>query len=434
MSCFFGSLSIVWIYGITFFASRSRFAAVIAALLLATHPIFVQNALYAEVYGPQTCFVLLSLLLWLIDRPVPAAFSFAMSVLITPSSLLALPLLVILRPQRRALVTLGAISAAVLSFFVLPRYADYLFGDRGLLRAAEGRLGPGLRLLKEGHEVFLGFFLFLPLLLMGLRELIRQRRLWALGAGLLLLWLGGYMLGERFMDVPVQLPFYAMLCCVVGLGCLPWLNEIRMRNHGRGRFWILPILAAVLIVAMKLTEERLPRGAGVYGSVRGGLVLAVAAVALLASAGSLLLRAGRFSRIVPLVLALLLPLGVNGLRAFSWAEAAGERALGYRDLVLKMSRTAGPDFLAVGGWGEGILLEHYLYRRSYTGRWINTQWLDGKWGESWEMRSRKKLEEAVAARREIWLLGPDPARLSGLQAAGYVFQPFGSIVRARAGP
>ena len=89
-----------------------------------------------------------------------------------------------------------------------------------------------------------------------------------------------------------------------------------------------------------------------------------------------------------------------------------------------MSKVAAPDYVVVGGWTRGILFEHYLFQKSYTPYWINTQYLSGSMGKQRQEEAAKKLNEAVAARRQIWMLGNYPGLFAALQRSGYKIARF----------
>ena len=108
MSGFFGAGTISLIYLMGYSITRSRLAAILASLFLATNYLFVFNAIYAEVYVVHTFFIILAWFLWLFQRPVLTGLSFIVAFLVTPTALFAAPSLIILRPEPRSLAILGA--------------------------------------------------------------------------------------------------------------------------------------------------------------------------------------------------------------------------------------------------------------------------------------------------------------------------------------
>ena len=135
----------------------------------------------------------------------------------------------------------------------------------------------------------------------------------------------------------------------------------------------------------------------------------------------------KFRRICAQVIitgAVILAVVTNGFVAFERTMAMNKYHTGYRNTVIEMSKLAGPDYLVVGGWTRGILFEHYVFQKSYTPYWINTQCLAGVMGKERQLEAIKKLNEAVTARRQIWLLRKHPALFSALKQAGYKITPF----------
>ena len=123
---------------------------------------------------------------------------------------------------------------------------------------------------------------------------------------------------------------------------------------------------------------------------------------------------------------------INGFVAFSKLIATSRYHIEYRNTIIEMSKAAAPDYIAVGGWANGILFEHYLFQKSYTPYWINTQDLSGTTGKQKQAEALKKLREAVAARRQIWLLRDHAVFFSVLQRNGYEITRFKDIYVATA--
>jgi hypothetical protein len=196
---------------------------------------------------------------------------------------------------------------------------------------------------------------------------MRNKRLHALGGALISLWFFSFIFGEKFGDVPVQLPIYVLLSLVGGLGFHYLLG----------------------------------------------------------------LRNGRNTLITSIVyLLLILCVSITGLFTFRRIEERSHKLIEYRDTVLAINRRAGPDYLAVGEWSQGILFEHYIFQRSYTDVWINTEWLSGDWGQHMQKDSTAKLNDALSSGREIWLLGNDLSLFPDLHKQGYVIEPFRNCYRA----
>jgi len=341
MNCFLGALSIMLVYFITFTICHKHIPAIASSLLLLTHGLFIGNSIYAEVYTPQICFFLLSILLWLLNKPILASLSFLLSFLITPSAILALPFFFILRPRLRPLLlfcAIFAISAAVMTF---PVRQSYFFGSRGLFGAANRPFSLNWALDKEGREIFSNFSFCIPLVVAGLLEVFGRKQFRPFAFALFILWIVTLFSAEKIEDVPPQLPVYAMLCVVGGLG---------------------------LGLLLRISDSKIYIKYTIYAAV----------------------------------IAVILAVFINGFNAFKKAHAFNKYNTAYRNTVIRISKVADPDYLVMGSWNRGILFEHYVFQKSFTPYSINLEWLNGYWGRDLMDKSIKKLYQAIAARRQIW--------------------------------
>lgn len=317
INCFYGALCVSALFLITVLITKSIQASFIACLLLITNHLFASNAVCAEVYVPQLFFFLLLIALLLVNKPITAGFSCAISCLITPSAIFGLATLIPFRRNRQLLFRFMITALAAILFMVSSNFSDYIMGGRGLLKASHASLSIGAAFLKEYREFFCGILWYLPFLLAGVVETIRCRKYHVWGMSIFIIWLLTFIAGERFGDVPVQLPCYALICMIGGLG----FNAVLKLFYEKSR----------IITA------------GVYFF----LILAVT-------------LSGLITR--------------DRLR-----ESIAEHQE-YRDTVFALRHAAQPGFIALGPWTQGVLLEHYLYGKSYAGVWINTEWLTGTWG------------------------------------------------------
>ncbi len=365
MNCFLGAASIMLVYLITFIICHKHVPAIVAGLLLFTHYMFLENSIYAEVYTPQVCFFPLSILLWLLDKPILAGLSFLLSFLITPSAILALPCFLILRPRLRPLLLFCAIFLSIAAIVIFPVRQSYFFGSRGLFEAVNHPLNLRLALDKESREIFSNFSFCLPLVVAGLLEIFGRKQFLPFAFALLALWLVTLFFSEKVWDVSPQLPTYVMLCVAGGLGFGLLLRISDGRTH----------LRFIISVAM---------------------------------------------------VALILAVFINGFNAFKKILASNKYRTGYRNTVIRISKVADLSYLVIGGWTRGTLFEHYVFQKSFTPYWINTEWLNGSWGRDKQNESYKKLQQAIAAHRQIWLLETDPALISNLQRYGYKVTQFDS--------
>jgi hypothetical protein len=363
MNCFLGALNIMLVYFITFTICHKHIPAIVASLLLFTHYMFFEYSIYAEVYTPQVCFFLLSILLWLLDKPLFAALSFLLSFLITPSAILALPCFFILRPRLRPLLLFCAIFAISAAVTIFPVRQAYFFGSRGLFEAANRPLNLSWALSKEGREIVFGFQLCIPLVIAGLFEIFSRKQLRPFAFALLILWLITLFSAEKIQDVSPQLPAYAMLCVVGGLGLGLLLRILDNRTHLR---FIIP--AAVIAV--------------------------------------------------------ILAIFISGFCAFTGVRIFIKDNTAYRNTAIQISEVADPNYLVLGNWDRGILFEHYVFHKLFTPYWINLEWLGGTCGRDQQDKSIKKLQQAIAAHRQIWLLEYHRAAIINLQQNGYEITGF----------
>lgn len=373
MSCFLGALCVALVYFITFAICHKHTLAVIASLLLFTHNLFLENSIYAEVYIPQVCFLLMSVLLWLFNKPVLASLSFLLSFLITPSTILALPCFIILRPRLRPFLLFCSIFAISAAVAVFPVHQSYFFGSRGVFNVANRPLDINWVLAKEGREILFGFFHCIPLVVVGLLEIFSRKQFRPFAFALLILWLVTLFLAEKIPDVSPQLPAYTLLCVVGGLGLGLILRVLKNKACSKST-----IYAAMIVV-----------------------ILAVF---------------------------------MNGLDAFKEIRALNKCRTGYRNTVLRINKIADPGYLVIGYWSIGILFEHYLFQQSFTPLWINTEWLDGTSGSEQQDKYIQKYNQAVAERRQIWIFGNYFEPMANLQRDGYTIAKFDSVQFAPDGP
>jgi hypothetical protein len=94
MSVLFGSISIALVFWVVIELTNNKPQAFLAALILLFSGAFWFFAEHGEVYVPQLCFILFTVLLLIKIKPIPAGLFFLLSVSITPNSILALPALI----------------------------------------------------------------------------------------------------------------------------------------------------------------------------------------------------------------------------------------------------------------------------------------------------------------------------------------------------
>lgn len=408
------------------------YSAAIVPMALLGNLFFLENAVFAEVYGVAAFFLLLALLLWLQGRALPSGLCFGIAGLVTPSAVLFAPgFLLAERPRLRPLAILAATAGAVVLLPILPLLREYVYGDRGLLSAAGRSMGPLQMAAKEGFELGLGFLALWPLLALGIWRAARRPGLRPFFLAWVAVWATTLALGERFSDVPAQLPAFTLAAVFVSFG----IAELVERWSSAPWLWWLVFLGGSLAVAgLWLVRKKAASLAPLDG--RHTIWFGLCVLALLAVAGWRMSR--RHGPAVALPMLLMVPLFVNQPVATAILQAKSEQIDAYRSAVQSLGERAAPAFLAIGSWERGILLEHYLLRRSYTEHVINTAWLEGRWGDERKEKAWQDLAAALAAGREIWLLGPAPQVEAELAAAGYRIEPASprdsGIRRAEKGP
>lgn len=415
--------------------------ALAAPAALFGNAVFLENAVHAEIYAAQTFFLLASLLLFLRGRIFAAGLCLGVAGLVTPSAVFFAPaLLLARRPRPAELLVVAATALAVVLLPILPLLGEYLHGDRGLLAATRQGMGPLQIAAKEAFEVGVGFLAFLPLLALGAWRAAARPLLRPFLAALAAVWAATALLGERFSDVPAQLPTWTLAAVLAALGAAELADRLHPARPGedpggpppaRGRLVLgLVCIAAALPVAGLLALRGRAASVAPVGTFEVGLGLAAIAVAFLF--GWSHLRAGRSRAAVLLLVVLALAAGFVAARRI--VEAKNQRIDAYRKEVLELGRAASPDFLAVGSWERGMLLEHYLFRRSYTEHFLNTAWLRGGWGEERQAKAQADLEAALAGGRQLWLLGEVPEVEIRL-GANRLAEPFGkTLKRVRPAP
>lgn len=425
MACFYGALSIMLIYLITFIICHRHIPAIISGLFLLTHYIFLENSVYAEVYTPRTCFLLMAILWWLLNRPILAGVSFALSFLIAPSAVFALPLFFILRPRLRPLLLFCVVILVITVPLILPVYGDYFFGPRGLLQAAQQPFSLGWALRKEGWEIFISFFLCIPFLVVGLVEIFGRKSSRPLGIALLTLWITTLFLGEKFPDLSPQLPTYALLCLVGGLGLNLFFRIPNSRLYATILSAVILFCLTVVVILIKTTKI-LPY---VSAFLPGWFLAVMVSCAVLCILAVIVPRLSQRRAQVIIVSAAIFALVINGFVAFAKIKVVNKYHTEYRNTMIEMGKLACKDYLVIGRWGQRILFEHYVFGKSYTPycTCINVRMLNGAHGRERQAAEIKELNEAIAARRQMWLLEDYSDICRVLRQAGYKIAPFGRV-------
>lgn len=409
-------------------ASMAAFFTGRAALALATVPIalghltWVQNALWAEVYGPQTFFLLATLWLSWIGRSLPAALCLSLAVLITPSSLLAVPAVLLACPTRRHLLMLGGLGGSLTLVALLPVWQDYLWGDRGLLKAGSSDLSLTRTLLKEGFEGGFGLLAFAPLLVALPWALARRRELRRPALILGVLWLVNFLLGERFQDVPVQLALWSLTlpAAVVGLDELTFrLGTSSARVRGPAAMAAMAICIAWLPIL-----QRARTLVGRLADAPSDMVLPVAAAGVLALiALTVPLRQDEGRGRVRAWLLLAAGVMINWPWVAAVVKAENLEMTTMKSQALAIADQSSEPYAVVGGWSRGILFEHYVFARSYVGPWINSVELAASEASHKRADAESRLTSIIDAGGDVWLLVDNVGVEERLRRRGYRFGP-----------
>lgn len=434
MNCFFGALSIALIYLMAFTIEKEHIIAIVSSLFLMTNYPFVFNSLYAEVYVAQTFFLILAIQLWIRNKLILSGLSFAYSFLISASTILAFPFFIILRPRIRALFAFCVAALIVVTAGLLPHLDNYLYGPRGLLKAVGISVDMHRAILKEGKDIFFGLFVYIPFLIAGVIRVITEKKLKAFGMAALIQWAILFLVGEKFYDVPVQLPTYALLCLITGVGFDIYKSISPAVGYDRYKYIWLPFGISFLIVSLAALGRKCGLVPAFYQRhlPLDGMLLAFAftnfmylIMALLLKRGTILLKKTRLLAVFGM---LGLCIVINSFLVLTRITATNDNLIEFRNTIFEMNKVASLDYLVVGEWDNIIRFEHYLFQKSYTDRAIHMDWL---FGTTKRTTAINNLQEAIAAGREIWILNDAPTLVSELRRAGYTIHSFRSIFRAR---
>lgn len=234
-----GFLGLAAVYATAKWLSGSRLIALTPVVLALGLPSQVRGMLLSEVDVVSVAFVAIAFACFVRGAALAAGLFFGFSVLVTPLSgpLLMLFLLYFkagragalraLIAHARKLATFGVAALLVYLPPVLIDYQDYVYGPRGLVHAPRSSMSVPQRIVHSVDFMRNELGYMLPLYAASLVLCLVSPRLWRAGQPALAL-LGSMALmavvGERFGDVPVQLPNLVLL------GALP---AIAYRASGR---------------------------------------------------------------------------------------------------------------------------------------------------------------------------------------------------------
>jgi len=330
MSALFGSLGIVFVFLITLKLTGNRMASLVAALILLSSEIWVINSIFAEVYIVQASLILLSYLLWLSHKETWAGFAFLWAQLVAPTSVCALPGLLIKKASLHQYVQFSIAAFLPFLLFVSVYFSDYFFSGRGVIRSLALGMSWGDSLQKGLFQIkanFLPMSLFIGL--GGVQWLLSRHDSSSRVAIATLLSFVVTLLADKTVHPTAQLPTCTLLAILGGMG-----------------FWWL---------------TRQP-----------------------------LFRTKLKSLLLYLLSFLLIGINFGGHleRTFDFVESVRQ----YKHLCLEVNRVAAEGYIAISGWSRGMLFERYVYGKSYTGRWLAYEWIDVK-GHPHQRRWQQVLEE-----------------------------------------
>jgi hypothetical protein len=325
----------------------------------------------------------------------------------------------VLNPRRKNIVIFSLIAGSIVLFVLLPHLNNYLSTINDKLNN-DKLLGID-PVVKEIWEIIPGFFFYIPLLLLGILRVIKNATIQLWGWAIFSLWFVSLLMGEKFGDVPVQLPAYSLFCVVAAIG---FCEQMRS-SHPYSDFWRGLRIGVCFITLLSLL---------IFGIVSIPTLVVFLFVVLLYLVSDIF--PGEFSRLksVPknlfVVGTLALILVLNGVRVFERVNHDTEELVEYRETILDMNRVASPNYLVIGNWHDGMRFEYYVFGKTYTGRWIDTDWLRGSWGASWEEKAQEQFQKELLAGNEVWVLGDYPEVFTKLTRYGYVVTPFRKIYQA----
>jgi hypothetical protein len=238
-----GMLGLYAVYSAAHVLSGSRWASGISVLLALALTPQLRGMLISEVDAVSASLIAVAYCCFLKDLTMIAGAIFGLSVLVTP---LSGPLLVVFaltvsvtkgelrRAALRQVVRLAKLGSAALLVYLPPvllNYQDYVYAGRGLLHAPHSGFAWPARLAHSGAFIWQEARFLIPLYVLGIVLCLASARVWRTGQPALGLIVSvGLMavVGERFSDVPVQLPNLVLLAIVppVALVVSPWVMRL----------------------------------------------------------------------------------------------------------------------------------------------------------------------------------------------------------------
>lgn len=402
LNCAFGAGVVVFAGLIGQEVSGSKIVGPLSALVVAANCFLVGNSVNAEVYIPQTFFLLLAMYLWRRDWTFAAGLGFGIAFLITASSALAAPFFVVMRPKWRPLVALGAVAGVVAVGALLPVLDNYLYGARGLMGATGLGVDYKLATLKTGRDLFFGFFALMPFLIAGAIECSRRPDLRRFGLAVAAMWVAIFVFGERYMDVPVQLTTYALGGIIVAIGIEATLfgsHRLAIAGAVVG-FCLIGVILLLLPFVPSIYADHLPTT----------LQLGLYAAAALLTAGVLIWSSS--PRGVFAVVAVAVACNVTVIAATEIEvrkKLADEKVLAAQ--VLKT-----PDAVIVAKWNDMVRMNWLVHGSAYHASSFDVDAISGRYPQP---EALEKFTRTLKNRTRVIMVGSDPGLEPILVEMGY---------------
>lgn len=230
MTWLFGTIGALAVYFTVHRLTHSAPASAAAALALLCVPAYLRGMLLSEVDVPLAATVAVAFALLIEQRPKVAGATFGVAMLISPLAALTLPAFLVAGAfaagepgdpapgwlRVRPLIWFATTSLAVYLPPVVAHYDNYLYSGRGIFNAPRMRFDLAKHFRRSYVFTKQELLPLLPLYALGAWMAVR-RSMAALPFAVALTALTSTLVGERFSDVPVQLPTTALASVLVGL-------------------------------------------------------------------------------------------------------------------------------------------------------------------------------------------------------------------------
>lgn len=267
MTLAFATVGAVSLFTIAKRTGAGTWLSLFAPLLAFSSQPFLRGAVLAEVDGVACGLILLAVAAWIHAHRVLAAVAFGLGMLVTPLTALSLPAIVCTSsdpsrtPQKlpiriRNLGLFGAVSFLVYLPLVVTHWQDYWHGGRGILQAPSQSWDIAAQLGRSLHFFPTAAGPWLLLSIIGL--LISLRSGMGLAYGTAVAIAATVLLGERFLDVPVQLP----QLCLLAVFAVTLVARIPKQRFGAlilCAAWLLTSVPSYRAVAAELETKRRQR-------------------------------------------------------------------------------------------------------------------------------------------------------------------------------